>query len=173
MIAIKRGVLFCLCIAGLVFNVARAQAPQRITAAFDDWTILCSTAPAASGQKSCQLIETQRMKGQPNIVGQITISQPAKDKPYKIFFQVPANVWMQSGIKFVAQLNQAPLIAQFRWCLPSRCLADADLTVAMVGKFGSYPISGTEQYKDAAQHDVSLPVSFKGFGPALDWMEKQ
>ena len=154
---------------GLSLAPVHAQAPQRITATYDDWTVSCVAPP----NSNCELVEAQMMKGKSSPVGQITISRAAKDKAYKIFFQVPANAWLQTGIKFVAQANQAPLLAQFRWCLPSRCLADAELTEALVGKFGSYTTPGNEQYKNAEQHDMSLSVSFKGFRQALDWMQSQ
>lgn len=163
----KLFLIFC----SLAIDAAFAQAQQRITAKFDDWTVSC-IAPPSSAVKTCELLQAQT-KGSSNPIGQITISRAAKSEPFKIFFQVPPSVWFQTGIKFVAQPSQAPLLAQFRWCLPSRCLADVELSEAAVSKFGSYAMPGAEQYKDAAQHDVSLSVSFKGFGPALDWMGKQ
>jgi invasion protein IalB len=161
-----------LALCGLAVGPAYAQAPERITARFDDWTVSCAN-PLPPAAKTCEMVQSQTMKGQSNPVGQITISRPAKNQPFKFFFQVPANAWFQTGIKFVAQPDQPALVADFRWCLPSRCLADVELSETAVSKFGSYTAPGSEQYKDAAQHDVSLPVSFKGFAPALEWMGKQ
>jgi invasion protein IalB len=159
-------------IVGFSFDSARAQAPQHITSTYDDWTVSCVN-PLPPAAKTCEMVQSQSIKGQSNPVGQITISRPAKNQPFKFFFQVPANAWFQTGIKFVAQPEQPALVADFRWCLPSRCLADVELSETAVSKFGSYTAPGSEQYKDAAQHDVSLPVSFKGFAPAFDWMQKQ
>jgi invasion protein IalB len=159
--------------ASVIAEQGHAQVPQRTTATFDDWTVSCAVTPGQGNQKTCEMVQGQTLKDQPNPVGQVTMSRPAKTQPYRIFFQVPPNIWFQTGIKFAAQANQPPLVAQLRWCLPSRCLADADLTDAVINKLRTYNEPGSEQYKDAAQQDVSLSVSLKGFGPALDWMEKQ
>lgn len=119
------------------------------------------------------MVQAQMNQGQPNPVGQITISRASKTEPYKIFLQVPANVWFGAGIKFVSDDNEPGLVATIRWCIPARCLADADVSDVVLKKLRTRTEPGHVEYKDAAQHDISLPVSFKGFAPALDWMEKQ
>ena len=161
----------------VTMNQIYAQSPQRIVATFGDWTVTC-VAPSNKGSAlACELVQVQTKKGQAHNVksqahtaGQITISRSGKNQPFKIFFQVPPNVWNQAGIKFVSQPNQAPLVMQFKWCLPSRCLAEADLPKGTLDKFRTLTEPGREEYKDAAQHDVTLSVSFKGFGPALEWL---
>jgi invasion protein IalB len=153
-------------------SAASAQAPQRTTATFDDWSVSCNAVPQPGVQKICELVQVQTIKGEPNPVGQVTISRPSMNGPFKIFFQVPSNVWLQSGIKFGAQANGSPIIAQFRWCLPARCLADADLPNALINNRAPTEVM-REDYKDAKQHDVSLPITLKGLAPALSWMQKQ
>jgi invasion protein IalB len=122
---------------------------------------------------SCEMVLAQKIEGQTNTVGQITISRPSKKDPLKIFFQTPANVWLQTGTKFVSDEKEPALVAAFRWCLPSRCLAHAEFNDATVSKLYRQTEPGRVEYKDAAQHDVSIPVSFKGFAPALDFMKRQ
>jgi invasion protein IalB len=146
-----------------------AQGPQGTTATFDDWTVSCATG--VEGQNSCEMVQIQTAPGQPNPVAQITIRRPAKNESFKIFFQVPTNVWLQPGMNFVLDSNSTALVATFRWCVQTRCLADADLNEENVKKLGARTDTGRADYKDAGQHNVSLPVSFKGFKPALDWME--
>jgi invasion protein IalB len=169
--AIARNAFFVFTAFGL--TAAYAQAPQRVTAKFDDWTVSCTMGSSQVGEKTCEMVQVQIMENQPNPVGQITVSRPAKNQPFKIHFQVQANVWLQTGVKFTAAPNESQLAAEFRWCLPNRCLADAILPEASINKLRSLSEPGREDYKDAAQHDVSLSVSFKGLAPALDWMEKQ
>jgi len=161
-------------LTGLVMfsaGFASAQTPQRIVMVYDDWTVSCVTG--SEGRKTCEMVQTQTTQDQPNPVGQITISRPAKSEPYKIFFQVPANVWLEGGIKFTVDEKEPGLVAAFGWCIPSRCLADARLTDTTIKRLRARTEPGHEKYKDAAQHDISLMVSFKGFNAALDWMEKQ
>jgi invasion protein IalB len=77
----------------------------------------------------------------------------------KIFFQVPADVSLQAGTKFVFDDKEAGLAAQFRWCIPQRCLADTGLPGLVVNKIRSRTETARVEYKDALQHDISLPVS--------------
>lgn len=160
-------------------NSIFAQAPQRSAATYDDWMASCAIVQAPQNQKLCELtqVETAQspqggVQGQQIPVGQITIARPAKDKPYKISFQVPSNAWLQTGVKLVPGSGTSSMLAPFRWCTPTRCLADTDLTDAAISDWRNQTQPGQIQYKDASQHDVSLAVSFKGFAPALDWMEK-
>ena len=154
------------------FSAAYAQVPQRTTAAYDDWTVSCTTTGEANG-KSCEAFSIQMIGNPPTPTSQITIKRAAKSEPFKVFIQVPANVWLESGVRFVYDDKEPGLVAAFRWCIPARCLADADLNDAALKKLRARTEPGHVELKDAAQHDISLPVSFKGFAPALDWMEKQ
>jgi invasion protein IalB len=160
-------------VAGVVvigLSSAYAQAPQRTTAAYDDWTVSCATAESASG-KSCEIFSIQIIENQP--ASQITIKRGAKSEPYRVFIQVPTNVWLQSGVKLIPTDKQASIVATFSWCVAARCLADADLTEGMVSKMRTWSEPGRLEYKDAAQEDVSRPISFKGFAPAFDALQKQ
>ena len=51
-------------------------------------------------------------------------------------------------------------------------LADTDLKDDLVKKFRGLDESGKLQFKDGAQQDIAIPVSFKGFGQAYDAMQK-
>jgi invasion protein IalB len=162
-----------LLVGALISNLthAHAQGPQRSTATYDDWTLVCIMP--SEGRKSCEIVHTQVAQGQSEPVGQVAISRPAKDQPTKIFLQVPPNVWLQNGATFVFDDKVPGLIATFQWCAPSRCLAEADLPTAAIAKMRARTEPGKVEYKEATQRDVSTPVSFKGFAAALDAMEKQ
>jgi invasion protein IalB len=118
------------------------------------------------------MVQVQTLPGQANLASQITISRPTKNAPGKVFVQVPANVWLQGGVRFVFDDKEVPLLAPFRWCLPSRCLGDTDLNEVTVKKMRARNEPGRLEFKDAAQQDVSIPVSFKGFPAAIDLLLK-
>ena len=151
-------------------QVANAQPPQRTTAVYDDWVVSC-VPPGPGAQKACEAVHHQMIQGQP--VGQITIGLPAKSGPLKIFFQVPPNVWLQTGVKFVFDPKAPPFVVPFRWCVSDRCLADAELTDAQVTRLRAQTNPGKVEFKEASQRDVSIPVSFKGFALALDAIRNQ
>ena len=88
-------------------------------------------------------------------------------------FQLPINVWIPVGVKLVYDAKAAHLVAAFRWCAPAGCFADLDLKDDMVKKLRSVTVQGRFEFKDASQRDVAIPVSFKGFGQALDALAKE
>jgi invasion protein IalB len=149
-----------------------AQGPQRTIATYEDWIVSCVMEPAA--QKSCEMAsQPQTTPNQTNRVSQITIARPTKNGPFKIFFQVPTNVWLDTGIKFIPDDKEPGLTATFRWCIPGRCLADADLMETAIKKLRARTEPGRIEYKEAAQGDVTIAVSFKGFVQALDALERE
>jgi invasion protein IalB len=147
-------------IAGLAASAAQAQ--QRSSATYDDWTITC-----VENQKTCEL-SSQQTSDQSAVASQITISGNGKDGPLKLSIQIPPNIWLANGPKLSGGKENVILTATYRWCVPSRCLADADLNQDALRKLsdsGDQP--GKLAFRDAAQHDQTIPVSFKGLSQAL------
>jgi invasion protein IalB len=155
----------------LIVGAADAQAPQRTTATYDDWTVSCATQ--AQTQMICDLSQAQRVQGQSNPTTQVTISRPEKNKQYKIGIVVPADVWLQTGVRLTVEENGPPTVATFTLCLPNRCLAEANLSDEMMKRLRTRTDPWKLEFKEASQRDVSMPVSAKGFGQALTFMEKQ
>jgi invasion protein IalB len=168
--AVKKTPVFLLAlVVSIVFNSVHAQTPQRTTATYDDWTVTCANT---AGVKSCEMAQSQSMQGQPTPVSQITIGRVAKNEPLKIGFQVAADLWLQAGLKVIIDEKEAPLSATFRWCVPTRCLADADLTDAITKKLAGRTEPVRLLWKDSSQRDVTVPVSLNGFSPALNAMNE-
>jgi invasion protein IalB len=167
MVTAKQPLMF-LVVVGLGIACARAQMPQRTTATYDDWTISCTTA--SGGERSCELVQSQIIQGQATPASQITIARSSKGGPFMIFFQVPPKVWLQTGVKLQTDDKDPGITATFRWCTPTRCLADADLPDAAIKKLNQFADPGHLSWKDASQQDVNVPVSFKGFSPAVNAM---
>jgi invasion protein IalB len=127
-------------VVGLGVTPSYAQMPQRTTATYADWTVSCMTVPNSGDKKACAIVQTQQ--GDKGPVG-ITVGRATKNDAYKIFLQIPSNVWLQSGASFRADEAGLNLTAPFRWCVPARCLADADLSDADVEKLRAQKESGT------------------------------
>ncbi|HXF89862.1 MAG TPA: invasion associated locus B family protein [Xanthobacteraceae bacterium] len=161
-------------LAGLIFTVhtgnAFGQSPQRTTASYDDWTVRCE-AQGNPPQKSCEIVQVVQMQGQP--LSQIAIGRAAKNEPLKIVFQVPLNVWLPGGVKLVYDPKEPPLAGIFKRCVPTACFSDLDLKDEVVRKFRTRTEQGRLEFKDAAQRDVAIPVSFKGFAQAFDAMARE
>src|SRR5262249_36727123 len=151
-------------------NLAYAQ--QRTSATFDDWTVSCAIGTPPATQMACDMSQSQKMEGQANPTTLISLSRADKQHPYKITAIVPSNVWVLTGIRVVID-DQVLGTAAIKWCLPNRCLAETDLTDDALKKLRGRSDAGKLEFKEASQRDVSMPISFRGFGQALAFMEKQ
>jgi len=151
---------------------AAATTPQRTTASYEDWTVRCEMrgTPAV---KSCEMAQAVSAPGQANPVTQIAIGRAGPKDPVKLVFQLPVNVWIESGVKFIYDAKAQPLSASFKWCAPAGCVADLDLNNDMIKRLRAITAQGKFEFKEAAQRDVAIPVSFKGFGQAFDALTKE
>ena len=122
--------------------------------------------------KTCEMVQAMQIKGQAQPVTQIAIGRQTKTEPMKIVFQVPINVWLPTGIKLVADDKDPGILGTYRRCMPAACIADADIKDELIKKLRGLSESGKLQFKDGAQQEIAIPVSFKGFGQAYDAMQK-
>jgi invasion protein IalB len=160
--------------AGLaVIASAQAQAPQRTTATYEDWTVRCETPAASPAQKSCEMVQTTQMQGQAAPVTQIAIGRPLKTDPLRLVIGVPVNVWLATPAKLVYDDKQPGLAAAFTRCVPQGCFADTTLSDDMIKRLRARTDAGRLEFKDSTQRDVAFPVSFKGFGQAFDALMKE
>ncbi|SHL08734.1 Invasion protein IalB, involved in pathogenesis [Bradyrhizobium lablabi] len=148
------------------------QKPQLTTATYDDWTVSCRTAQA-SNETNCDMTQVQTIKGQKNPVGQVTFARTAKDGPILLVVQIPPTLWIESGVKFAFDEKDPGFPVTVKWCAPSRCFAQSELSKDQIAKLKARADPATIEYKEASQHEVSLPVSFKGFGPAFEAIQKK
>ena len=151
---------------------AQAQTPQRTTATFDDWTVRCETQ-GTPPVKNCEMVQAVTAQGQNSPVTQIAIGRATPKDPVKVVFQLPVNVWIAAGVKLFFDAKTPPLAANFRWCTPPGCFADLDLTADQIKRLRTVTAQGQFVFKDSGQRDVKIPVSFKGFGQALDALGKE
>jgi invasion protein IalB len=144
-----------------------AQVPSLTTATYGDWTVRCEMHGTV---KTCEMEQTSQVRGQ--TVSQIALGRPAKGAPVRIVLQVPINVWLPTGVTLVTDDKEPGISASFKRCIGNGCIADTDLTDDVVKQLRARSENGKLLFKDAAQRDVSIPVSFKGFADAFDVMAK-
>jgi invasion protein IalB len=160
-------------LAGAIATAVQAQTPQRSTATYEDWTVRCETRPGPPAVKACEMVQAVTAPGQANPVTQVAIGRAAPKEPMKAVFQLPVNVWIPGGVRFVYDAKAQALAAGFRWCVPAGCFADLDLSADLIKRLRALNAQGRFEFKDAAQRDVAIPVSFKGFGTAYDALLKE
>jgi invasion protein IalB len=165
------GILACVLLAG-ASGAALAQTPQQTTATYQDWVVRCETQTGPPTKKSCEMVQFTQRQGQ-GVISQVAIGHPTKGQPLKIVIQVPAGVWLPAGVKLMAGAHDAGLLATFKRCVAAGCFADLEIKDDAIKKFRAVNEPGQIQFKDGNLKDVSLPVSFKGFGAAFDALSKE
>ena len=150
-----------------------AQTPQQTTATYDDWIVRCETVQGPPVRKSCEMVQYTQAKGGQGVISQVAIGRISKTDPIKVVVQLPVGIWLPSGIKLVTDAKDPGLLATFKRCLPQACFADVDVSPDTLRRYRTVTDQGSLQFKDGNQKDTTLPVSFKGFGTALDALAKE
>jgi invasion protein IalB len=153
-------------------TAAPAQTPQRTTASYQDWTVRCETR-GTPPVKACEMVQAVTSQGQTTPIAQVAVGRTTKADPIKMVFQLPINVFIPTGVRLSLDAKDKPLAAGFRSCVPAGCFAEVELRDDLVKRMRARTDQGRFEFKDAAQRDVAIPISFKGFGQALDALAKE
>jgi invasion protein IalB len=149
------------------------QNPQRTTASYGDWVVRCETTAGPPPQKNCDMEQLAQVQGQANPISRVAVPLPPKGEPAKLFVQLPINVSFSAPLKIVADSKDAGISTPFRRCVPAGCFAEIELKDDLQKKFRASAEPGKILFKDAADRDVAIPLSFKGFGQAFEALLKQ
>jgi invasion protein IalB len=152
---------------------ASPPTPQQTTASFDDWMVRCETRTGPPVQKTCEMVQFTQTKGQQGVLSEVAIGRPIKGQPFKIAVQLPIGIWLPAGVRIVAGEKDPGLLVTFKRCVPQSCFADAEIKDDTIQRLRANTENGRLEFKDGAQKDASLPISFKGFGAAYDVLIKQ
>jgi invasion protein IalB len=152
---------------------APTQAPQQTTATYGDWVVRCEIQVGPPQQKNCDMEQLAQVQGQTGPISRIALPLPAKGQPPRLVVQLPVNVSLTTGIKILADAKDHGLLAPFRRCVPAGCFAEIDIKDEELKRFRGEAEAGKMQYKDAAERDIAIPVSFKGFAQAFEALLKQ
>jgi invasion protein IalB len=150
-----------------------AQTPQRTTATYEAWVLLCDIQPGPPLQKSCEIAQLAQVSGQPNPISRVAIGRPANAEAAKLLIQLPVNVSFAVGVKVQTDDKDPGLLVPFRRCVPAGCFAEAELREDILKRFRASSDAGKMTFKDAAEREVIIPLSFKGFGQAYEALLKQ
>ena len=114
-----------------------------------------------------------QVQGQANPISRVAIPLPPKGEPAKLFVQLPINVSFAAPLKIMADSKDAGISTPFRRCVPAGCFAEVELKEDLQKKFRGAAEPGKILFKDAADRDVTIPLSFKGFAQAFEALHKQ
>jgi invasion protein IalB len=152
---------------------AAVQEPQRTTATYGDWVLRCEILPGPPVQKNCDMEQLAQVQGQTNPISRVAIPLPPKGEAPKLFVQLPVNASFAAPIKIMADGKDAGVTTPFRRCVPAGCFGELDLKDDLQKKFRAAGEPGKIVFNDASDHEVAIPLSFKGFGQAYEALFKQ
>jgi invasion protein IalB len=152
-------------------GAAAEQAPQRITATYEDWTVQCELQPGPPAQKLCEMVQTAQAQGQ--TISRIALGRASKSEPFKIVVQLPVNLFLPAGVRIQADDKDPGLALAFKRCVPAGCFADIEIKDDVVKRLRAATANWKVTFKNSGQQDAAVPLSFKGFNQAFDALLKE
>jgi len=147
--------------------------PQRTTATYEDWIVQCELRTGPPPEKFCEMMQVTQVQGRNAPFSRIAIARPAKGQPVRLVIQVPVNVSFSTNVRIQATEGDAGIAVPFARCVPAGCFADFDLKEDVMKKFRAAAGAGKLTFADDGGHDVTVPLSFKGFPQAYDALAKE
>ncbi|WP_127088236.1 invasion associated locus B family protein [Aquabacter cavernae] len=138
--------------------------PVATTATYQDWLMRC--VAQADKSKVCEIVQNLQVQGQ-GTVASIAVGRPDPKAAVSLVIQLPQGVWLPAGVKFQVSEKAKPLQLEYKRCAQA-CVAEVSLDAAAVQALKSATEPGSFTFEDGSRRAVTLPVSLKGFGPALD-----
>jgi invasion protein IalB len=147
--------------------------PERTTASFGDWVMRCDAVPAP-GKRICEAAQLMTVQGQAAPVAQVAFGRSAHGEPMRVTVVLPVAVMLTSKPKILSDKDdKSPIEVSWQRCVPGGCIATATIADDVVGRLGARTEPGSIMFKDAADHDVALPLSFRGLAQALAALAKE
>ncbi|MGA0564028.1 invasion associated locus B family protein [Ancylobacter sp. VNQ12] len=145
------------------------NAPQSTTATYQDWIVRCETR--AEGPKVCEIAQGIQAQGQQGLIAQIALGRVTRNDPFRLVVQLPAGIWLPTGVSLQFEDKTAPIALPFTRCLQV-CIADLELKPEQVNLLKARTARALIAFEDGARNKVQLPISFNGFAAALDASQK-
>ena len=150
---------------------AQPPPPGTTSASFGDWVLRCEARPAEPPpSRGCELLQSlQDQRRQP--VAQFAFGRSRAGDPMRLLVLIPANITIAVPMRL--SFGDATIPVTLRACGPRGCVADGEVTVAILARLRAREGQGRLEYRDALNADVALPFSTRGFGPALDALGRE
>ena len=152
---------------------ASGDVPQQTTATYGDWVVQCVENSSPPSEPVCDMAQVTQLQGKNLPFSRVAIGRPEKGQPVKLIVQVPVNASFATQVHIQTDDADPGVIAPFASCTPNGCFAEFDLREELLKKLRDATSVGKLSFADAGGHDVSVPVSFKGFAQAFDALAKK
>jgi len=118
------------------------------------------------------MAQMAQVQGQANPISRVGIAKPAKGEALKLVIQLPVNVTLAAASSCGRRQGPGPARA-VQALRAGRMLRRARPQGRHDEEILAPDASPGDALKDGTDHDVAIPLSFKGFGLAFDALLKQ
>ncbi|HEY5226807.1 MAG TPA: invasion associated locus B family protein [Methylovirgula sp.] len=158
---------------------AAAPADPRIaTTGFGAWALRCRKPPAksekdAKADRACEISETIEAQDRSGPIAKLSIGQPGGTGALHAIVILPNNVSFPSSVHIRSD-DKDIWGVRLDWvrCIPGGCFAETLLADATVAHWHDLDTTGDIVFTDSTGEQITLPMSFKGFGQAIDALKK-
>lgn len=162
-------------------QVSRAAESRIVTTAFGDWALRCrkesekkeKAKDAPKEDRACEISETLEAQDHSGPLAKLSIGRPGGKGDLTAIIILPNNVSFPSSVHIRSD-DKDIWGVRLDWirCIPGGCFAQTTLADATVHYWHGLNTTGAIVFKDSSGENVSLPMSFRGFGEALDALNK-
>jgi invasion protein IalB len=154
---------------------------QIVTKAYGVWALRCRKANGKKGEaakapqdRACEISETLEAQDHSGPIAKLSVGRPGSKGALHAVVILPNNISFPSSVHIRSD-DKDIWGVNLDWvrCIPGGCFAETILSDATVKHWHDSKSKGQIVFKDASGDDVSLPMSFVGFGEALDALEKE
>jgi invasion protein IalB len=149
-------------------------APSVTSTSYGDWALRCRQGSAGEAATHlCEISQTIEAQDQSGPIAKISVGRPSPGGALHGMIILPNNVSFPSSVHIRTDENDKWGL-EFNWlrCIPGGCFAEAELSDATIAHWHGLDSIGSIIFRDAAGDEISLPITFHGFGQALDALNK-
>lgn len=149
--------------------------PGLTTASFGDWTLRCQRLDTdGKAARVCEVSQTIQVQGQAAPIAQVAIGRLRAADPLRVTAVLPVSVSFPSSVQIASDDKDVkPVDVPWRRCVPSGCFADEAVDDDAVKRWRNTAQAGRIVFKDASGRELTIPLSFRGVGQALDALAKE
>lgn len=150
-----------------------SEKPAAVTSkTFGGWALRCRQG-SEGAEKACEISQTIESRDQSGPIAKISVGRPKPGDSLHVVIILPNNVSFPSTVHLRSEEGDKwGFELDWQRCIPGGCFAEAELNDATTAHWRGLKGMGSIVFRDSAGDEISLPMSFEGFGEALDALNK-
>jgi invasion protein IalB len=122
----------------------------------------------------CEVSQGVAVEGQQGWIAQVAVGRAPGSKELRLTVVLPTNISLQRLPKLRIEGKEAQA-ADLSWtrCVPGGCFASSVVSDDLMRRLRARTEPGVVSFVDAAEREITIPLSFRGLPQALDGLAKE